>query len=127
MSSILVRQDASLRTVSHRPQLHASGEWKPLEKENPLTPTEKSKKDLLRYFDAIGADIGRIFNVRDIDSQVMMNTFAPEARAGRDYAIAELITEGILRQVTATQYMLTESGAKFVKGFRARKEELAAD
>jgi hypothetical protein len=92
-----------------------------------MTPTEKARKDLLSYFDAIGADVGRIFNVRDIDSQVMMNTFAPEARAGRDYAIADLIAEGILEQVKPTEYMLTAAGATFVKGFRARKEELAAD
>jgi hypothetical protein len=91
-----------------------------------MSATVKTKQDLMKYFAAVGAAPGHLFSVRDFNSQVMMNTFAPEARDSLEMALRELCTEGVIRKHSATEYLLTAEGLALVHTLRGAREQRPA-
>jgi hypothetical protein len=83
-----------------------------------MNAVEKVTNDLMNYFAALGAAAGHNFSIRDFHSQVMMNTFAAEERAGLDLALAQLVETGVLRQASPTEYVLTPQGLLRVRAIR---------
>ncbi len=91
-----------------------------------MSATVKTKQDLMKYFAALGAAPGHLFSVRDFNSQVMMNTFAPEARDCLDTALRELCAEGVVTKQSATEYLLTPEGLALVHTLRGTREQRLA-
>jgi hypothetical protein len=91
-----------------------------------MSATVKTKHDLMEYFAAVGAAPGRLFSIRDFNSQVMMNTFAPEARDCLDVALRELCAEGVVTKQSATEYLLTAEGLALVHALRSAREPRTA-
>jgi len=75
---------------------------------------EKLTQRLLDYFAAIGARAGHVFEMRDINHQVMMNVFAADERAVLDAALDGLVAGGTLVRVSPTGWSLTDSGRERV-------------
>jgi len=75
-------------------------------------------RKLLGYFAALGAPKGHVFEVRDINLQVMMNVYAPAERALLEVVIEGLVQRGALRRVSATGYSLTDDGLARVRRLR---------
>ena len=75
-------------------------------------------RKLLEYFAALGGPKGHIFELRDINLQVMMNVYAPAERALLEVVIEELLQDGGLRRVSATSYSLTDEGIGRVRRVR---------
>jgi hypothetical protein len=82
---------------------------------------ESVKLQLLDYFATIGAAPGYMFTIRDFNSQVMMNVYEPVERAALGYALTQLLDAGILRQGSATSYLLTAEGRAMVKAKRRER------
>lgn len=91
-----------------------------------MSATVKTKQDLMEYFAAVGAAPGRLFSIRDFNSQVMMNTFAPEARDCLEVALRELCAEGVVTKQSATEYLLTAEGLALVHVLRGTREQRTA-
>lgn len=92
-----------------------------------MSATEKVKQDLMKYFAAVGAGAGHFFTLRDFNSQVMMNTYAPQERAALDVALLELVDAHILIRQSPTEFMLTASGLTLVRGMRPRQNSAVED
>ena len=75
-------------------------------------------KRLVEYFTAIGARAGHVFELRDINLQVMMNVFAADERALLDAALDRLVADGMLLRVSATGCSLTAAGLEQVNCLR---------
>ena len=63
---------------------------------------EELTQRLLDYFAAIGARAGHVFELRDINHQVMMNVFAADERAVLDAALDGLVAGDVLLRVSAS-------------------------
>jgi hypothetical protein len=75
-------------------------------------------RDLMNYFAAIGAAAGRTFSMRDFDTHVMMNAYAPEDRDCLQGALASLSESGIVEAASPTEYLLTAKGLTQVRALR---------
>ena len=82
---------------------------------------ESVRLQLLDYFATIGAAPGRVFTIRDFNSQVMMNVYVPTERAALGYALTQLLDAGILRHSSATGYLLTAAGQSMIKAKRRER------
>jgi len=80
---------------------------------------EKLTQRLLDYFAAIGARAGHVFELRDINHQVMMNVFAADERAVLDAALDGLVAGDVLRRVSASGWSLTDAGLEQVNRLRS--------
>ena len=72
-----------------------------------MTPTEKVQQRLMHYMRSFGGAPGRVFTLRDFNTQVMMNSFAPEDRV-LDTALAELVDAQVLERRSPTEYVLLD-------------------
>ncbi len=84
-----------------------------------MSATLKTKHDLMKYFAALGTAPGHLFSLRDFNSQVMMNAFAPAERDALQSALGELCAEGVLAAHSPTEYVLTEAGQTTVRSIRS--------
>ena len=76
---------------------------------------ENLTRNLVNYFSAVGARRGHVFTMRDLNLQVMMNTFAPEERALLDVVLTSFVHDGSLRRLSETSYALTDEGLRRVR------------
>ena len=74
------------------------------------TNTKNVERDLLLYFASVGALAGRVFTLRDFNTQVMMNAYTAADRAGLHLALSALIKADILLELSVTEYSLTTKG-----------------
>jgi DNA-binding transcriptional regulator PaaX len=86
---------------------------------NDATRVDTITRNLENYFAAIGAPKGHVFELRDINLQVMMNAFAADERALLDVALSRLVDDGSLQRVSATGCSLTDEGLARVKRARS--------
>ena len=80
-------------------------------------------RDLMNYFAAIGAAAGRTFSMRDFNTQVMMNAYAPEDRDRLQGALASLCDAGIVEAASPTEYLLTAKGLIHVRTLRRENKK----
>jgi len=83
---------------------------------------ERLTRRLVDYFVALSAAKSHVFELRDINLQVMANVFAPKERALLDVAIEGLIQDGVLHRVSATGYSLTDEGVGRVTQLRSHRD-----
>lgn len=88
---------------------------------NPLSATEKLKRDLLSYIASTRSAGDQVYSIRDFNSQVMSMTFDAAERDALPGALEELVATGILEQRSATDYALTPEGAAVILGVRQRR------
>ena len=74
-----------------------------------MSAIEKLKQKLMMYMGSFGPAPGRVFTLRDFNTQVMMDAFSPEDRV-LDEALAALTSEGVVVRHSATEYQLTPEG-----------------
>ena len=86
-----------------------------------MTATDVERA-LMNYFAAIGAAAGRTFSIREFDTQVMMNAYAPEDRACLALALAALAGAGVVLAASPTDYQLTPEGLRQVRAIRHSRE-----
>ena len=72
--------------------------------------TEILTRNLLNYFAAVAGRQGHVFELRDINLQVMMNVFAANERLLLDGALDGLVAGGVLLRVSPTGWSLTDLG-----------------
>ena len=70
---------------------------------------------LMHYFASVGSTAGRIFGIRDFNTQVMMDAYTAEERDRLQPALEALIAAGILCRVSPTDYSLTAEGVRLVR------------
>jgi hypothetical protein len=87
---------------------------------------ERLTRRLLEYFAAIGAGPGHVFELRDINHQVMMNVFAASERDMLEAALDALVADGMLLRLSATGCSLTEQGVERVNSLRSTSARGAA-
>jgi hypothetical protein len=83
-----------------------------------MTTIDDVVRNLMNYFAAIGAVTGRTFSIRDFDTHVMMNTYAPQDRECLAHALAALAEADIVRPASPTDYCLTAKGLGEVRAMR---------
>lgn len=88
-----------------------------------MTGNDKVKRALMGYLAAVGS-ADHVFTTRDFNTQVLIQVYKPEERAGLDVALGDLIAAGLLAQESATQWRLTPAG---VDQMRAMKIANRAD
>lgn len=79
------------------------------------TPLDRLTRSLLNYFGAVGAPRQHVFTLRDINMQVMMNTYEAGERALLGVALARLVEAGDLLEISPTSYRLTGTGLRRVR------------
>lgn len=90
-----------------------------------ITAQEVERK-LMDYFVAVGGDRARLFSVRDFDTQVMMNAFAPDDRAMLQQAISSLVAANILAPFTRTDWQLTPKGLEAIRAAKESRRVMAS-
>jgi hypothetical protein len=86
-----------------------------------MTTIDGVVRDLMNYFAAIGAT-GRTFSIRDFDTHVMMNVYAPQERECLALALAALAEAGVVSPASPTEYCLTAKGLRDVRAMRAMRQ-----
>ena len=66
---------------------------------------EQLQQQILNYVRSFGKSPGRLFTLREFNSQVMMHRFSAEDRV-LDEALAGLVETGVLVKHSPTEYML---------------------
>ena len=72
-----------------------------------MEPVEKVQQRLMHYMRSFGSVPGRVFTLRDFNTQVMMNSFAPEDRV-LDAALAGMVEGKVLERRSPTEYVLLD-------------------
>lgn len=80
--------------------------------------TQDVLSNLMNYFAAMGSAAGRTFTLRDFNTQVMMNAYAPQDRECLQSALASLGESGILHATSHTEWLLTPKGLAEVRALR---------
>lgn len=88
-----------------------------------MTTVDDVVRNLMNYFVAIGAVAGRTFSIRDFNTQVMMNAYAPADRDCLRDALAALVEAGIVEPSSPVDYWLTAKGIKEVRAMRRARAE----
>jgi hypothetical protein len=92
-----------------------------------MSPIQDTKRLLMEYFAALGAEPRHLFSVRDFNTHVMMNAYDSKDRGALDLALAELVAAGILGQHSSTEYLLTPEGLSRVRSLRSAPPRLHGD
>lgn len=87
---------------------------------------QEIERRLMDYFVAVGGDPAKVFGPRDFDSQVMMDAFTPEDRAGLALALGSLAHAGIVAPASPGEWQLTKSGLDRVKATRETRRDAAS-
>lgn len=87
--------------------------------------TDDVVRNLMHYFAAIGSVTGRTFTIRDFDTHVMMNVYAPEDRECLRHALAALAEADIVCPESPTDYRLTAKGLSEVRAMRRARSAVS--
>jgi hypothetical protein len=83
-----------------------------------MTTIDSVVRDLMNYFAGVGAAGDRTFSIRDFDTHVMMNAYAPQDRECLGLALAALSEAGIVSPASPTEYCLTAKGLRDLRMMR---------
>lgn len=79
--------------------------------------TDDVRQKLMEYFACI-AYRGRVYGLREFNTQVMMNVYDPHDRAALATALDELDAAGVIQRYSSTEYTLTDAGLALARHLR---------
>ena len=71
----------------------------------------KLKQQVLSYMASFGRAPGRLFTLREFNSQIMLHTYSAEERV-LEAVLADLVKEGVLVQHSKTEFMLVAGATR---------------